>query len=225
MEEEQKEEQKAEEAAVEAPAEKQPENKVSFPNGRKKKPRKNIKAFLLIVVGLIILGVGGWFLLTEPRFESEPTSNSELTTPETQVSTSSPTPEPIDREEVKIQVLNGTGIAKEATFLQGKLRELGYEDIEVGNADEQEFEATEVTFSSTLAQEVVDEISQELRDNYNEVNTEISDTLTQVDIRIITGLREGQVLPTPEPTAEPTEVPDASATPTPTASPSATPTP
>jgi hypothetical protein len=188
--------------------------------------RKFPKKVIIIVVILALFGAGGWFLFGGDQGESE----SELEITDTQIEefedTTTPTPKKvqIDRSEVEIEVLNGTGIAKEASYLQGKLRDLGYTEIETGNASDQDYEEAIVTFSSSLAEEAVDEITEELEDIYPELETKTSKSL-DVDVQVITGLRKGQSLPTPEPTATPTPEVTATTTPTPTTTPSPTPTP
>ncbi len=189
--------------------------------------RKRGKSILIVVIVLLVLfGIGGgvWYLLREPEIEVE-TSPKSLSAPEvtrsTPTSTPSPTPLDVNREEVSIEVLNGTGIAGEASFLQGELEELGYEDIEVGNASSQDNEITKVTFSSKLPDPIVKEITEKLEELYKKVDTDTSSS-QKVDVSVITGLRSGQTLPTDTPKATsiptPTEADSVSITPTPTPS-------
>ncbi len=184
---------------------------------RKKKKSKLVKVIIIVIV-LAALGGGGWFLLKEPDFGEEVTETTGLTAPKV---TESPTPtpqeveEPVERDDISIEILNGTGIAKEASYLQGRLANLDYLKIETGNASEQDYEVATVTFSSSLDERIVDELTKEFEDIYNDVNTKTSSSL-DVDVQVITGLRAGQTVPTSEPTSAPT--------PTSTASPSATPT-
>ncbi|MGD8744007.1 MAG: LytR C-terminal domain-containing protein [Candidatus Woesebacteria bacterium] len=181
--------------------------------------KKGSKRWILVVVVLLILAAaGGWYFFLRPD-NSQEVEEEEVVAIET--STPAPTEEPIEREGVSISVLNGTGIAEEAAYLQGRLRGLGYTDIDVGNAGSQEYESAQVTFSDDVDDSIVEEITDELEDTYQDVDFETDDSLTNVDIQIITGLRPGQTFPTPQPTATP--LPEETATPT--ASPSATPTP
>lgn len=183
-----------------------------------KKQRKGTRLIPIVLVIVIILG-GGLFFLSRRRAgqpEESPTPTAEV------LSTPAPTetPEPVDRAEVDIEVLNGTGIAGEAAFLQGKLRDLGYENIDVGNADDQDNETTRVTFSSDLSDVVVEEIKSELEDIYKDVSASTSRSLS-LNVQVITGLRKGQT-PKPSPTETPTPSPTESPTPSPTSSPSPT---
>lgn len=58
-------------------------------------------------------------------------------------STPTPTPAPqIKKDELKIKVLNGSGIRGQASKLSSYLKEKGYKDIVTGNADEFDYETT-----------------------------------------------------------------------------------
>lgn len=58
-----------------------------------------------------------------------------------------PTPTPtiaIDKKELKIKVLNGSGVKGKATEVKDILKERGYEEILTGNADNFDYETTEI---------------------------------------------------------------------------------
>lgn len=198
-----------------APEKTQNSPEVGFPLSPKSK-EKSSKAGLIILVIVALLGIGIFFL-------TKRAGEREIAPTETPTVTSSPTstatPVPVDKSKVKIEVQNGTGIAGEAAYLQGKLRDAGYTDIAVGNASTQDHSAAEVTFKSGLNQAVVDETTTIMKDVYQNVTVKTSSTQTK-DVVAITGLRKGQT-PRPSPTATPTSSPTSS----PTASPTATPTP
>lgn len=185
---------------------------------KKGKGKKKGLVFLLVVAAI---GVGIFLIVrgsSGPKSEPSPTPDSNLYGFETSEPTS--TPGPIDREDISIQILNGTGIAKEASFLQGKLAGLGYTDVDMSNAEEQDYETAQVTFSSDTPDEVVDEITEELEDIYKDVETTTSRSLEDVNVEIITGLRKGQ---TPKPEGTATPEPEETETPTPTESPEPSP--
>lgn len=161
---------------------------------------------------LALLGVTLFFrsrssqetLVIEPT--PEPAATQETPSP-------TPTPEPLDRNAISIEIQNGTGIPKQAAYLQDKLKELGYTQIEVRNAQEQNHETTKASFAPSIPDQVKTEISETLNQLYQEV--EVVSHQADADIQIIAGLRQGQSLPTPTPTIEPTPTATGSASPTP----------
>ena len=186
---------------------------------RQKRPKVN-KKILLTTAIVILIVLGGVFLLREPKLEVEPIPNEDLSQEVVDTPTPTATLTPINKKDIRIEVLNGTGIAKAAAFLQEELNKLGYSNIDVGNVDDEKFTETEVTFSRTINQEIKDEINEKLEELYKDVTVK-EGSLEDFDIRIIAGLRKGQVLPTDTPSPSPTKV----TSPTPTATSSATPTP
>lgn len=186
---------------------------------RRKQPKIN-KKILLIFVIIILIVLGGIFLLREPKLEVEPIPTEDLSQEQKEEPTPTATSTPVNKKDIKIEVLNGTGIAKAAAFLQEELNKLGYSNIDVGNVGEEKFTETEVTFSRTLDSQIKDEINEKLEELYKDVTVK-EGSIDNFDIRIIAGLRKGQVLPTDTPTPTPTKV----TSPTPTATTSATPTP
>jgi len=202
---------------------------VGFPVSSKIKPKSKSGKLVFIILGVVILIGGIIFFVSRGKDESEdlvsPTpgfDNLETFTP-----TPIETAEPINKEEVSIQVLNGSGISGEAGYLQGQLKTLGYDDIEVGNADDQDQEVTTVTFSKELDSANISVITDKLEAIYKEVDVKTSST-QKSDAVIITGLRKGATpKPSETPTASPTATPTTTATPTetPTESPTPTPTP
>jgi uncharacterized protein YxeA len=186
---------------------------------RRKQPKVN-KKILLIIVIIILIVLGGVFLLKEPKLEVEPIPKENLSQEVKEEPAPTATSTPINKKDIKIEVLNGTGIAKAAAFLQEELNKLGYSNIDVGNVGDEKFTESEVTFSRTIDSQIRDEIKEKLEELYQEVTVK-EGSLDDFDIRIIAGLRKGQVLPTDTPTPTPTKV----TSPTPTATSSATPTP
>ena len=195
---------------------------VGFPLSQPK-PQKKANKWLFILLGLIVLGIAGVLILgkgdTSSNIQPEETpfiSESNLDGIENGLTTT-PTPEstPSDRTKVSITVKNGTGISGEAAFLQTQLKDLGYSDIKVGNADSQDNTTASVTFSSDLESSVVTELTTKLKTIYSSVSFTNSASAT-VDVEIVTGLRVGQTAK-PASTAVPTTT--ATATPTPTATP------
>ena len=199
--------------------------KVSFPGGKNERKSKKGLIFIILVV-LALLGIAGWYLFSKNK-TSDSISNI---TPSASITeaTSTPTEEPVDKSEIQIEILNGTSISGEASKLKTTLAELGYTNIEVGNASSSDYVTTEVTFKSSVPDEVQDEITDELESIYAEVDVNKA-SIGEKDVQIIIGYRKG-FTPAPKVTSGPTKVPipttsTQSATVTPTRTPTPSPTP
>lgn len=201
--------------------EEKPSNpEVGFPLSQQKTKKKS-NVLVFIILGIVILVGGIIFFVTKGKKDTElvsPTPASEGVTISTPSSTEAP--EAVDKADVAIEVLNGTGIPGEASYLQDKLKVLGYSDIEVGNADEQDQTITTVTFNADLDEANKNEIQTELEKLYKDVTVKTSSSLS-VDASIVTGLKKGATAK-PSPTATPTAKPSPTATATGTASPTPT---
>ena len=186
-------------------------------SGRRQGSKKWLVPSLIIL--LVLLSIGGFLLFRSPQEKKQEDENFVEPTviqEPTPTPTPTPTPEPVDRSQISVSVLNGTGIAGEASLLKGKLEEAGYSQIEAGNAGDQTHTTTEVTVSAGVPDEVKNDLQNLLEEIYQDVEVSRG-TSGSADIVITTGLRPGQSLPTPTPTV--TKTP----TPTPTATDSATP--
>ncbi len=158
------------------------------------KQKSSSSKWLLIFVGLLILGGAGIFFFTKsgstpiptptPTFKVEPIQTPTVTT------TPTSSPVAVKKEEITIEIQNGTGITGEAKLLQDKLKALGYSDISVGNASSTDNTDTTVTFLKTLSTTVQDEIKKELEKMYKTVTVKTS-TTQKSDILVLTGLRSG----------------------------------
>lgn len=194
-----------------------------------------LKIFVVFVV-LALIGGGAWFLLSSPQQNTDDIfPEDSLNSPSNDMNqsepspTSTPTPIEVNKSTLRIELLNGSGIPGEASLVKSELEELGYENIETGNADDQNYEETVVTFSSDLPQEFIEDFIAELENIYVSVNSKVSSNLDNFDIEIIAGLRssytpaptKASVTPTPQasitstPTPTNTQTPTASSTPTP----------
>ena len=184
----------------------------TMPSARRQGSKKWLVPSLIIL--LVLLSIGGFLLFRSPQEKKtedenfvEPTVIQEPTpTP-----TPTPTPAPVDRSQISVSVLNGTGIAGEASLLKGKLEEAGYSQIEAGNASDQTHTTTEVTISASVPDEIKNDLQSLLEKIYEDVEVSRGSS-GNADIVITTGLRSGQSLPTPTPTGAKTPTPTPTAT-------------
>ncbi len=208
------------------------QTQVRYPVNQPKPKSKKTFAVILMALSLLLIGGGVFYFLgqkssstVEPTPTGEETFGAETSFEEEVEPTETASPKPVDKEAIKIQIFNGTGIPKEASYLQGVLKELGYTKIEVANSEKQDYEDTEVTFSKSLDSAVVTEITTQLEKIYKNVETTTSST-SSVDIKIITGLRKGatpKASSTATPKTSPTATPKVTSTATATSTSTATP--
>lgn len=203
------------------PVEEEKTPKVGFPMAQPK-PKGRINKLVIFALVLLLLVGGGIFLFSRGSKEDNsgisPTPTVEGLSGTTSTPTETVTPSPADKSDVSIEIQNGTGIPGEAAYLQGVLKSLGYSDIKVGNAADENHQTTTVTFAKSLSAAVVDEITKKLESTYKDVETKTSST-QKTDVLIVTGLKKG-VTPKPTTTATPTPTKTTTPTATPTAIPS-----
>lgn len=125
-------------------------NKVSLPKIRM--PKKEILLFVssfLISFLLFILISKSKINLKLPDFITK--KNVVTITPT--IISPSPTPTPdFKKEDVKIKILNGSGLKGKATEIKEILKNKGYMDIVTGNADNFDFKITEIQVKKDKAQ-------------------------------------------------------------------------
>lgn len=190
---------------------------VSFPQPRDMGARgSNAKVIIAVVGVILIVIIGGWFILGNnsggTTASPTPQGLSTFPSPTTETPSPSPTATPTapPKKEVRIEVLNGTGVAGEAGFLQDALKELGFVEIESGNAEEQDQEETVVTYSRELSPAIADEITAKLEELYTSVRIRRATISGDFDVSIITGPRKaGSATSSPVATSSPTPSPEA----------------
>ncbi len=166
---------------------------------------KNWKWLLVLILFLVVIGGVTFFVFKSSRsatsLEESPTPDTSLTNFATPDPTPSPSSTPAaDKSTIKIEVLNGTGIAGEAGLLSDALKDLGYTSVTTGNASNQNATETVVMFSPTIDQAVITEITGKLKELYTTVTTDNTKPADS-DIEITTGLRKGQSSATASPAA------------------------
>ncbi len=100
----------------------------------------------MIIGARLLLGGGVWFgvdRITSGKQMAAEDKLAENITP-TPIVEPTATPMPVEKPETW-QILNGSGVTGLAKKWADDLTELGYEDIKTGNADNSDYEATEVT--------------------------------------------------------------------------------
>lgn len=151
-----------------------------------------------LAIGLLsgLLVGGGVFYFRRSRVDqsqdTEQTSPLPTSQPEESETEEEPTatPEPtqaVEKGDLAIQVLNGSGAPGAAGDGRDYLEELGYENISVGNADSYAYEQTEV-YVKEGKKDILQELIEDLKEEYEvSVQSEYLDEDSDYDIRIIIG--------------------------------------
>lgn len=168
----------------------------------KNKPEHKIpikKSLLSLLTTFILLGVflistlsSGYLILKMIKTRSQALSEKPV------ASVSSPLPTPqnplkdsgnqaVNKSDLKIQVLNGSGIPGQASRIQTQLAGLGFTQIETGNSQEPILGSTAV-FSRRVTKEVQDEVRLKIRSLLaNLSETDSLEAPVGIDILITTG--------------------------------------
>lgn len=108
----------------------------------------NSKLFWIIIVVFVLLGVmaGGIGIYLQNRSKSSP-----LASPTPAVSPlPSPSPEAqLNRKDLQIQILNGSGVVGAAKKAQDYLEGLGYKVTAVGNANSSDYTTTQISLKDS----------------------------------------------------------------------------
>jgi len=101
--------------------------------------KRNTKLYIIgIVLSILVMGAtAGLFYFRSKQAEKEAES-VETGVEEVVEPTATPTPSSLSREEISLEILNGSGVAGAAAEVASIFELLGYEIIEIGNADETE---------------------------------------------------------------------------------------
>lgn len=159
---------------------------------------KKIFIFPLIIIiltsAIYISWVSGYLnnpLSAFRQKSSQPPTVSPSITPASSEATASAelnsTLRKLEKSVLKIQILNGSGVAGQASKIRAQLRNLGYENIEVGNLTGSKKSETMVSFSSTISTEIQDEITTEMDKTFSNVSTQENTASSSYDVVITTG--------------------------------------
>lgn len=154
-----------------------------------------IGGIIIIVVGLVIAAL---LLLKPDLLNKSPQNNipdnKELTNFSNESkenisgdSEASKEAEILEKSEITISILNGSGISGQASSIQSQLQSLKYSQIEAGNAQNQNRTTTLIQSSSNIPENYISEIKTELGKTLDSIETETSSTLETSNIIITTG--------------------------------------
>lgn len=123
-------------------------------------PKRSFKPLLKILLIVLISSALTYLLINLGRWGLNRFQNLSLPKINLAKPTSTPTPKPtpketptpkLTREQIEIEILNGTGVAGMASSFQNELEDLGYNVLEIGNADNYDYEQTVIISNSQAA--------------------------------------------------------------------------
>ena len=94
-----------------------------------------------------------------------------------------------NRSEIRIHVLNGSGISAQAAVVKEKLAEIGYENVITGNIEASEASGSSIIYSENLEESVKDEINK-LMDSLVEGITKTEEAINEFNAVITLGKLE-----------------------------------
>ena len=138
-------------------------------------------ALSLVLAALFFTG----FVLYDQQSKQKPADDKLA------VVTAAPTPTPIvetvAKDELTVQILNGTGTPGQAGQVESLLTENDFTKIEVGNASQQGNQVTEVVVSKRVSEEIQSELIEILEEDFSKVELASSNEESEYDIVITTG--------------------------------------
>lgn len=145
---------------------------------------------LLIVLGLISL-VGGGVYYYNNKLHGSPVNNNPSNNEPQITATATPTvveDTVIDYSTLKVNILNGSGIAGEAGRAKDLLSNLEFSSVETGNASSYDFTDTIISLKENVDSRVYEELEKAFSDNYSVTKNETPvDENSDFDIIITVG--------------------------------------
>lgn len=105
----------------------------------------------------------------------------------TPIPSPTPTVTAVDKSSIAVQVLNGTGTAGQAGRVKTALEELGFTEVETGNATDKENVTTIVQFAKNIDETTKDEVVAALKETFSTVETASIEADSKFQIVVTTG--------------------------------------
>ncbi len=176
---------------------------------------KTGKKFYFFII-LVLIAIGGYFLYsnisseknannynnninnTVPAAKNQTSEKEEETTTENttanqeknQLDNEAEGPKEViqaDRETVKIQILNGSGVKGASSKTSELLKEKGYSNISIGNADRFDYENTTIECGSGIKAEICKEVEEIVSQTYSNIKKDTNKDLDNMEIKVILG--------------------------------------
>lgn len=160
------------------------------------------KKWIIIIVTAVLLGsaVAGFFYMRSSSSESATVTPTPAPIEQEPMPTEEPT---VNKEELKVKILNGSGVVGEATKVKTLLEGADFVIDSTGNADNYDYKTSEIQVKSTVPSSITNELTELMETDYTVDTSELDDS-EDVDIVVIIGTRKNA--PTAKPTSGETSV-------------------
>ena len=154
-------------------------------------PEKSSKKLFWIIIGVFaLLGViaGGIGIYLQNRPQSSPAATPSPKSDQAVPGTSSPSPEvQLNRKDLQIQILNGSGVTGAAKAAQDYLEGLGYTVAALGNASSSGYTTTQISVKDAK-KDYLTQLEQDLSGKYSLADTADSlEDSSKYDVVIVLG--------------------------------------
>ena len=139
-----------------------------------------ITTVVMVLAALVVV-----VLIIVKNRQTSPQRPVTVTVTPTSIVVPTPTAAPKAREDLKIQVLNGSGTPGQAGVWAKRLIKLGFAEAETGNADEKG-EVAQVNYTAVVSQVIIDELVKELEADFTTVKSTLTPTLEGFDLQVVT---------------------------------------
>lgn len=147
----------------------------------------------LIIIGALVFaffrGIGPFAAISPFTKSASPTPSASPFVQSSPFSEPSPSVEDVDKSEVSIRILNGSGVTGKASAVKDFLEELGWTVATIGNADNSDYASTEVRFKED-SRKFEDSIISDLSDKYDaSVSSDDLESSDSADIEVVVGAK------------------------------------
>lgn len=166
---------------------------------KKVSPKKKILIVTLLFAMISTLMLFGLFQTTRPtkNIKLPAVTSKKVSSPSDKITTreSTPSAKIKKKDEITIQVLNGTGTPGEAGLVQTQLQELGYQSLSTGNTLKISTDSASTTvFSTLISLDFRNEITTMLKKLFASVEEKAATPGAQFDVVITTSKRSASSL-------------------------------
>jgi len=148
----------------------------------------------LIIIGAVVFaffrGIGPFESISPfAKKTASPTPSASPVAVSSPITEPSPSTENLDRKDVSIRVVNGSGVSGKAASVRDFLEELGWKVASIGNADGDDYKTTEVRFkadSKKFESLIIEDLSSDYDASASTDNLDASDS---ADIEVIVGTK------------------------------------